>query len=85
MKEGDKVYCSSDCEFFFTSGNFYTIDCYNEIDKYVIIIDNNNCKVLFSLDKEKYFSEIGELYYFDNIFISIKDIRKQKLTKIDKL
>lgn len=90
LKKGDKVYCINNLGSgtrIHEKGNFYDIDevvTYDEISHddsspdipCVIINDNRIGRTAFLLERYR------DCYYFYDYFITLKELRKQKLNNI---
>jgi hypothetical protein len=81
MKVFDKIYCHKDYihegEQWLTNGEKYIIiDIYNKY--YMYIIDNQGDRNCISLDKKEDADR-----YFNDYFYTMKELRKQKLKKLN--
>lgn len=81
MKVGDKVYCIKSIikyNFFFIIGNSYKIKNVSNNNKTIFILDDNNVTMPFEI----YYPN-DDFYKFNEYFITHKQLRKQKLEKIN--
>lgn len=78
LKAGDKILCINDnVNAYFKKGNIYTII---DVDsRYYYIDTKDNSHWGFSIEFESFYP--GD--HFDKYFISIKELRKQKLNKLE--